>query len=703
MVITHMDSLSNEVVEDLKLLRPTTIVSPSQYFAGFNRDGTETQHTGQEDESASGPEWELVRCPPDQTQQLPLASKICTSPKQSTILPSRPYAQEEASEDSIDEGSRISNQDMDSQYWRDYPSTIAFPDEEVHDKAVALFDFAKESEDELPLKEGQIIWVCSQQSQGWVMAEDPRTGELGFVPEKFVRLLPDVEGSWSTLSGEQPANKERLTDVDTPSNISWSCTNVSAEKRNTNGDVKEVTEKHVTVDTHQEALSSRKLPRKRMQASAEPSQPSDRRTSIIEDPVDSFDQWGIIPITISSELYSSEITHRSNLSAKNGTPSSQRKEKRRGGKPVVQQVARGSPHVESPLPRTPVSINGIPGTNVRGEAQRGPATHRLRRRVERAAHEGQYDLTGTTKLSEEEGLPEIVRSCDTNPEIERKDEVSTEKVTYNSEKASRKKERESHRRRRPAAERVPIPVLTAAALDMFNDVSDSEIPNRGSGRRRAKDNGQDSGFDPTLLPYSMPECGDGFASKSSTGPDRVLYENVENAIRRLIGPELKILQQEQVRKFLSRKPSKPASVPNPFENPKVSPNRDEKNTEICEDTDLTADISRPTDRTSHCEAEDGSPVMISRKKRRDSRDKSRESTLAVARNGIPRPGSRSTSRDTIITTDTSKTPSRRRSRSLSKERPAHKAMEQLARRPRKFSGGKHKRSSNTRSRSVNNE
>ena len=215
MIITHVDSLSNEVVEDLKLLRPTTIVSPSQYFADFNRDGTETHHIGQEDENASGPEGELVRYPPDQTQQLPLASEIYTSPKQSTTLPSRPYAQEEVLEDSIDEGSRTLNRDMDSRYWRDYPYTITFPDEEVHDKAVALFDFAKESEDELPLNEGQIIWVCSQQSQGWVMAEDPRTGELGYVPENFVRLLPDVEGGWSTLKREQPA---KLSSPFSPSN-----------------------------------------------------------------------------------------------------------------------------------------------------------------------------------------------------------------------------------------------------------------------------------------------------------------------------------------------------------------------------------------------------------------------------------------------------------------------------------------------------
>jgi hypothetical protein len=66
--------------------------------------------------------------------------------------------------------------------------------------------------------------------------------------------------------------------------------------------------------------------------------------------------------------------------------------------------------------------------------------------------------------------------------------------------------------------------------------------------------------------------------------------------------------------------------------------------------------------------------------------------------------SRSISKDGVISTDdTLKTPSRRRSRSLSKERLAYKAMEKLAARPRDISSGKHKRSDKTRSRSISNE
>ena len=69
----------------------------------------------------------------------------------------------------------------------------------------------------------------------------------------------------------------------------------------------------------------------------------------------------------------------------------------------------------------------------------------------------------------------------------------------------------------------------------------------------------------------------------------------------------------------------------------------------------------------------------------------------------PRRGSRSTSREAVVTTDTLKAPSRRRSRSLSKERLAHKAMEKLAARPREVSREKHKHSSKTRSRSGSHD
>lgn len=87
-----------------------------------------------------------------------------------------------------------------SRFSRDYQFSIVSPDEEMHGKAVALFDFTREHENELPLSEGQVILVSYRHGQGWLVAEDPKTGESGLVPEEFVRLLRDIEGGLMSLT-----------------------------------------------------------------------------------------------------------------------------------------------------------------------------------------------------------------------------------------------------------------------------------------------------------------------------------------------------------------------------------------------------------------------------------------------------------------------------------------------------------------------
>ena len=89
----------------------------------------------------------------------------------------------------------------DSRYSRDYSFTIASPDEEMHGKAVALYDFAKENENELPLLEGQVLWVSYRHIEGWLVAQDPKSGESGLVPEAYIRLLRDIEGGLGGLNG----------------------------------------------------------------------------------------------------------------------------------------------------------------------------------------------------------------------------------------------------------------------------------------------------------------------------------------------------------------------------------------------------------------------------------------------------------------------------------------------------------------------
>lgn len=170
-----------------------------------------TYDIGEEDESANVPGGELVTYPPEPVHQALLSPKYlgASGQQQSSLYataPSHSQSQTEGHE-SDGEGSGFLDQD-DSRYSRDYQFTIASPDEEMHGKAVALFDFARENENELPLIEGQIIWVSYRHGQGWLVAEDPKTGDAGLVPEEYVRLLRDIEGGWSSLNGEQPIGEE---------------------------------------------------------------------------------------------------------------------------------------------------------------------------------------------------------------------------------------------------------------------------------------------------------------------------------------------------------------------------------------------------------------------------------------------------------------------------------------------------------------
>lgn len=66
--------------------------------------------------------------------------------------------------------------------------------DEIHGKAIALFDFIPENDNEVGLKEGQIIWISYRHGQGWLVAEDSKTGETGLVPEEYVQLVNnDIE------------------------------------------------------------------------------------------------------------------------------------------------------------------------------------------------------------------------------------------------------------------------------------------------------------------------------------------------------------------------------------------------------------------------------------------------------------------------------------------------------------------------------
>ncbi|KAH3687970.1 hypothetical protein WICPIJ_001032 [Wickerhamomyces pijperi] len=64
---------------------------------------------------------------------------------------------------------------------------------ELNTKAIALFAFTPENENEIELFEGQQIWINYRYGQGWLVASDLKTGEMGLIPEEYVRLVTEEE------------------------------------------------------------------------------------------------------------------------------------------------------------------------------------------------------------------------------------------------------------------------------------------------------------------------------------------------------------------------------------------------------------------------------------------------------------------------------------------------------------------------------
>ena len=171
-------------------------------LVGLNGDGSETYYVNEGGYEDDGPGGELVTYPPDQARHSHLRNEQ---------YPQFGYQHGSA----YRLGESEDDEDDDPRFSRNYSFTIASPDEEMHGKAVALFDFTSEHENELPLKEGQVILVSYRHGQGWLVAEDPKTGESGLVPEEFVRLLRDIEGG---LNGLQRAQNQMESLTITPHN-----------------------------------------------------------------------------------------------------------------------------------------------------------------------------------------------------------------------------------------------------------------------------------------------------------------------------------------------------------------------------------------------------------------------------------------------------------------------------------------------------
>ncbi|KAJ5834617.1 hypothetical protein N7447_000643 [Penicillium robsamsonii] len=199
---------------------------------GINADGSETYYVNDGDMSDDGPGGEYVTYPANEGRYSIMGYSAQGGQQ------GHEHDLGFESEDEIPGGNR---------YSRDYQFAVGCPDEEMHGKAVALFDFTREHENELPLTEGQVIYVSYRHGQGWLVAEDPKTGENGLVPEEFVRLLRDIEGGLTSLNGEPnpevtgtadiSLDSTRSDQISTPTQVEQSSFDVDAQSENkaTNG------------------------------------------------------------------------------------------------------------------------------------------------------------------------------------------------------------------------------------------------------------------------------------------------------------------------------------------------------------------------------------------------------------------------------------------------------------------------------------
>ncbi len=227
------------------------------YYAGTRSDGSETYYVNEGDAASDGPGGEYVTYPPDQARHSMFGpgsgpyDNRRRSQRDSHFaitLPNRSYVEQQQQQhsssgktrsggrtehgdssddpsDSISSPGNYNDEDEEDEYsnhhqrgyhHHQHPYAIAAPpDEAMHGKAIALFDFVRENENELPLEEGQVIWVSYRHGQGWLVAEDPRTNESGLVPEEYVRLLRDLQGEWGNeMPDEVPDGVEIDVDVD---------------------------------------------------------------------------------------------------------------------------------------------------------------------------------------------------------------------------------------------------------------------------------------------------------------------------------------------------------------------------------------------------------------------------------------------------------------------------------------------------------
>lgn len=59
----------------------------------------------------------------------------------------------------------------------------------VNKRAIALYDFEPENDNELGFKEGDTLFISYRHGQGWLVAENQERDQTGLVPEEFVSFV----------------------------------------------------------------------------------------------------------------------------------------------------------------------------------------------------------------------------------------------------------------------------------------------------------------------------------------------------------------------------------------------------------------------------------------------------------------------------------------------------------------------------------
>lgn len=132
-------------------------------------------------------------------------------------LPSRSYHEDH----------RVATADMDSDLPLDHEDTqedhspqresLGPEDEELFaGPSLALYDFEPENDNELRIREKEIIMVSYRHGQGWLVAQNA-AGDAGLVPEAYVRLLSEMEDWEEVVEDHEEDDTQEDVDEEHPS------------------------------------------------------------------------------------------------------------------------------------------------------------------------------------------------------------------------------------------------------------------------------------------------------------------------------------------------------------------------------------------------------------------------------------------------------------------------------------------------------